>query len=164
MQIKAGNQSFATTRLEVAKTGDVAALRLCIDRICPAQRDRPVAVELPEMKTAADAVGAIGATMEAIGAGDLGAHEAAGLTNVVTGFSQTITGAQLERRLDDVEKGGSAIETGMTQRTPSAGKSSFVCPMRGSNPASLRPNRIHASRIHPLAPEAKTIDQRRARG
>jgi uncharacterized protein DUF5681 len=90
--------------IKVAKTGDVAALRLYIDRICPPQRDRPVAIELPEMKTAADAVGAIGAIMAAIGAGDLGVHEAAELTNVVTGFSQTITAAQLERRLDEVEK------------------------------------------------------------
>ena len=36
--------------------------------------------------------------------GDLGAREAAELTNVVTGFSQTITAAQLERRLDEIEK------------------------------------------------------------
>jgi hypothetical protein len=39
--------------IQVAKTGDVAALRLCVDRICPPQRDRPVAIELPEMTTAA---------------------------------------------------------------------------------------------------------------
>lgn len=150
--------------IKVAKTGDVAALRLCIDRICPPQRDRPVAIELPEMKTAADAVGAIGAIMAAIGAGDLGVHEAAELTNVVTGFSQTIIAAQLERRLGRGRDGGSAIETGMTHRTPSARTSSFVGPIRGSNPASLRPNRIRASLIHLLASQAETIDQRRARG
>jgi Family of unknown function (DUF5681) len=90
--------------IKVAKTGDVAALRLCIDRICPPQRDRPLAIELPEMTTAADAVAAMGAIIQAIGEGDLCAHEAAELTNVVTGFSQTITTAQMERRLDEMEK------------------------------------------------------------
>jgi hypothetical protein len=90
--------------IEVAKSGDVGALRLCIDRICPPQRDRTVAIELPPMTTAADAVAAMGVIMQAIGAGDLGAREARELTNVVAGFSQTITTAQLESRLDEIEK------------------------------------------------------------
>ena len=72
--------------IRVAKTGDVAALRLCIDRICPPPRDRPLAIELPEMTTAADAVAAMGAIMQAIGVGDLGAREAGELA----AFSQTI--------------------------------------------------------------------------
>jgi hypothetical protein len=90
--------------IEVAKSGDVGALRLCIDRICPPQRDRTVAIELPPMTTAADAVAAMGVIMQAIGEGDLGAREAGELANVVAGFTQTITTAQLERRLDDIEK------------------------------------------------------------
>jgi hypothetical protein len=90
--------------IEVAKTGDVAALRLCIDRICPPQRDRTVAIELPEMTTAADAVAGMGTIMQAIAVGDLGAREASELATVVTGFSQTITTAQLEKRLEDIEK------------------------------------------------------------
>jgi hypothetical protein len=35
---------------------------------------------------------------------DLGAGEAAELANVVAAFSQTITTAQLERRLEEIEK------------------------------------------------------------
>ena len=42
--------------------------------------------------------------MQAIGAGDLAANEAAQLTNVITGFSQTVKDAQLEERLDQIEK------------------------------------------------------------
>jgi hypothetical protein len=62
--------------IEVAKTGDVGALRLRPHP--PAQRDRTVAIELPPMTTAADAVAAM--IMQAIGAGDLGAREAGELT------------------------------------------------------------------------------------
>jgi hypothetical protein len=90
--------------IEVAKKGDIGALRLCMDRICPPQRDRTVAIELPPMTTAADAVAAMGVIMEAIGAGDLGAREAGELARVVAGFSQTITTAQLENRLEEIEK------------------------------------------------------------
>ena len=90
--------------IEIAKQGDVGALRLCIDRICPPQRDRTVSLELPPMTTAADAVTAMGVIIQGIGEGELGAREAEGLTNVVTGFSQTVTSAQLEKRLDEIEK------------------------------------------------------------
>jgi len=67
--------------IEIAKEGDVAALRLCIARICAPQRERPQAIELPEMETAADAVAAMGAILQAIGVGDLATREAAELTN-----------------------------------------------------------------------------------
>jgi hypothetical protein len=90
--------------IEVAKSGNVGALRLCIDRICPPQRDRTVAIELPPMTTAADAVAGMGVILQAIGEGDLGAREAGELANVVTGFSQTIATTQLEKRLDQIEK------------------------------------------------------------
>jgi hypothetical protein len=96
--------------IDVAKEGDVGALRVCIARICAPQREQPVAIELPEMTTAADAVAAMGAILQAIGVGDLGPQEAAGLANVVTGFSQTITTAQLEGRLDEMEKALAALK------------------------------------------------------
>ena len=90
--------------IEVAKEGDVTALRLCIDRICPPQRHRPVALELPAMTTAEDAVAAMGAIMQAVGDGDLGAQEAAELAKVVAGFVQTLTTAQLASRVAELEQ------------------------------------------------------------
>jgi hypothetical protein len=103
-------EALVNKLIQVAKDGDVVALRLCIDRICPPQRDRTVAIELPPMTTAADAVAGMGAIMQAIGVGDLGAREAGELASVVAGFSQTITSAQLEKRLDDIEKAMAAMK------------------------------------------------------
>ena len=96
--------ALVTKLIEIAKSGDVAALRVCIDRICPPQRDRAVAIELPPMVTAADAVAGMGTILQAIGVGDLGAQEAGELAKVVAGFSQTVTAAQLESRLGEIEK------------------------------------------------------------
>lgn len=90
--------------ITLAKGGDIAAIRLCIDRICPRQKERPLSFELPPMTTAADAVAAMGAIMQAIGDGDLGAHEAAELSKVVAGFSQTIATADSEQRLGQLEQ------------------------------------------------------------
>ena len=90
--------------LRLAKGGDLAAIRMCLDRILPRLRDVPVSLELPPMKTAADAVAAMGVVVQAIGDGDLSAHEAAQLAKVVAGFSQTIATADLEQRVENTEQ------------------------------------------------------------
>src|SRR5262245_104266 len=41
--------------IEKAKQGDMIALRLCLDRIVPPRRDRPVHFEIPDLKFAEDA-------------------------------------------------------------------------------------------------------------
>jgi hypothetical protein len=90
--------------IRLAKGGDIAAIRLCIDRICPRQRERPVPLDLPPMTAAADAVAAMGAIMQAVGDGDLSAHEAAGLARMVASFSQTVVATEIEQRLQTVEQ------------------------------------------------------------
>jgi uncharacterized protein DUF5681 len=47
--------------IELAKDGDLAALRLCLDRIAPPRKDRPVLFELPPVSSAADAANAAAA-------------------------------------------------------------------------------------------------------
>jgi len=90
--------------IRLAKGGDIAAIRMCIDRICPKQRDRPAPLDLPPMTTAADAVAAMGVIMQALGDGDIGTREAAELSEVVTRFSKTIVTADLEARVAEGER------------------------------------------------------------
>jgi uncharacterized protein DUF5681 len=90
--------------ITLAKDGDIAAMRMCIDRIFPRPHGRPVAFDLPPMTTAADAVTAIGGIMQAIGDGDLSAQEGAELSKVVAGFSQTVATADMEQRLRAIEQ------------------------------------------------------------
>ncbi len=45
--------------VELAMEGDTTALRLCLDRLCPPRKDRPVSFDLPTMKVPADAVAAL---------------------------------------------------------------------------------------------------------
>jgi hypothetical protein len=90
--------------ITLAKEGDVAAIRMCIDRLYPRPRGRAAAFDLPPMTSAADAVSAMGGIMQAIGDGDLSAEEGAELSKVVAGFSQTFATADMERRLREVEQ------------------------------------------------------------
>ena len=51
-------QALSRKAVELALRGDVSALRLCLDRIVPPRKDRPVYFELPKMQEAKDAVNA----------------------------------------------------------------------------------------------------------
>jgi uncharacterized protein DUF5681 len=97
--------------IKLAKDGDVKAIRLCIDRIFPRPRGRPVAFDLPPMTTTTDAITAMGAVVQAIGDGELSAEEGADLAKVVAGFSQTVATADMEQRLRRIEQSLALLET-----------------------------------------------------
>ena len=80
------------------------ALRLCIERLAPARKDRPVWFELPKMKDARDAVNASAAIVEAISTGELTPAEAAELSNVVDSYARVLQAAEFEERLSKLEK------------------------------------------------------------
>ena len=77
--LKASAKELIEKAIELAKGGDGPALRLCIERLAPARKDRPVWFDFPEMKEAKDAVKASAAIFAAIAAGDLTPSEASEL-------------------------------------------------------------------------------------
>src|SRR6478609_3106687 len=99
-------QATALTQkaIDVALTGDIPALRLCLDRILPPRKDSPVAFDLPEIKTINDAVPAMGALVKAVGQGDLTPVEAGELTKMVQAFAKIIETAELEERVRTLEE------------------------------------------------------------
>ena len=100
-----GQASALTQKaIDVALTGDIPALRLCLDRILPPRRDSPVAFDLPEMKTLNDTVSAMGAIVKAVGDGDLTPTEAGELTKMVQAFAKIIETAELEERVRKLEE------------------------------------------------------------
>ena len=64
-------EALTRIAIDLAKEGDMAALRLCMDRVCPPTRHRPVSFELPQLAVAQDAVGAMGTIVQAIADGEL---------------------------------------------------------------------------------------------
>jgi Family of unknown function (DUF5681) len=88
---------------ELAKNGDIAAIRICMDRIAPARKDEPVAVELPPIETAADAVAAAATIVAAVAAGDLTASEAAELAKVVDIYVRALETKGFDERLTKLE-------------------------------------------------------------
>jgi len=73
-------EAEALTRkaVDLALEGDTTALRLCLERIAPPQRDAHVSVALPPMKSSADAARVAAAVLDAVAVSELtpteGAH------------------------------------------------------------------------------------------
>ena len=66
-------QSDALTQTAISKAlnGDSIALRLCMDRIAPPMKDKPVIFPLPQMRDAMDASQAAGSVLSAVSDGTL---------------------------------------------------------------------------------------------
>jgi hypothetical protein len=57
--------------IDSATQGDTTALRLCIEPILPARKDRPVSFDLPRIETVTDSVKATAAIASAVADGEL---------------------------------------------------------------------------------------------
>ena len=55
--------------IDLALTGDMAALRLCLDRILPPRKDRPLTFHFPEITNAAEAAASMSAILAAVASG-----------------------------------------------------------------------------------------------
>jgi hypothetical protein len=102
--LKANAKELIEKAIDMAKGGDGPALRLCIERLAPVRKDRPVWFDLPEMKEARDAVNASAAIVAAVAVGDLTPSEAAELSKVVDGYARTLQAVEFEDRLSKIEK------------------------------------------------------------
>ena len=89
--------------IEMAKTGDPAALRLVIDRIIPPRRERPIVFDMPKLESPADAVKATAALVEAVSVGDITPGEASELSKLVDGFTNALKAEDLQKRVGAIE-------------------------------------------------------------
>jgi len=88
----------------LAKAGDIAALRLCLERLLPPRKDRPVAFEFPRIDSVEDAPKAMAAIASAVADGDLTPIEAAELSKVVEGYTRAVETADISARLLRLEQ------------------------------------------------------------
>jgi Family of unknown function (DUF5681) len=89
--------------IERAKEGDMAAIRLVMDRICPPRKERPIRFALPKLEQPSDAVAAAALIVEAVASGDLTASEATELSRVVAAYATALEAANFDARLSKLE-------------------------------------------------------------
>jgi hypothetical protein len=99
-------EAEALTRkaIELAMSGDITALKLCLDRLAPPRKDRHVAFELPPLARAADATKASAALVAAVADGDLTPAEAAELGKLIESYVRALEATDFALRLDNLER------------------------------------------------------------
>src|SRR6516164_986051 len=76
-------EALTQKAVDMALAGDTVALKICIDRIYPARKDRPVRFALPPIRSARDAADIAAAIAQAVAAGHITPSEAAEIGKVV---------------------------------------------------------------------------------
>jgi hypothetical protein len=99
-------EADALTRkaVELALKGDTTALRLCLERLAPPAKDRPISVSLPPLAGAEDASKAMAAVVGAMASGEITPSEAGAVAAVVETYRRTVETADIERRLAALEE------------------------------------------------------------
>jgi hypothetical protein len=99
-------EAEALTRkaIEKALEGDSVALRLCLDRIAPPRKDRPVSFELPKIDSADEASKALGAILKGVAAGKVTPIEAEAVAGLLDRYARTLETRDFEARIEALEK------------------------------------------------------------
>jgi Family of unknown function (DUF5681) len=95
------------TRMAISKAmeGDLTAVRLCLDRIAPPRKDRPVSFALPKIETAEDSLKASSAILAACADGTLSPGEAEVMA-LISAHVRTLEVTELDRRIAALEQRG----------------------------------------------------------
>lgn len=80
------------------------ALKLCMERIAPLRRGRPVRFELPVMKDSGDLVKSLGGVLQAVAAGDLTPDEGSTVAGIMNAKRLAIETVEIEQRLVALER------------------------------------------------------------
>jgi hypothetical protein len=90
--------------LELAKERNVAAVKMLLDRVWPANRSRPLEIDAPEIKHPRDLLTVMAGITNATFAGDATAQEGRDAAKVLQAHLQAIVDIDLEARITQLEK------------------------------------------------------------
>lgn len=131
-------EEMVTNIMDRAKNGDPTAMRLCMERLVPTGRNRPVAIDLPVVKTPDDAQAALAVVTAELAAGTLTVSEASaliGLIDRMLRLAERMWNFERARRygarrdailLDDEQAPEAAAQTPQTAEKPDAPRYSPV--------------------------------------
>jgi hypothetical protein len=97
-------EALTRKAVEMALAGDGTALRLCLDRILPPRRERPVNFKLPRLQAPGDAAEAMAALAGAVASAEITPGEAAELAKLVEAFVRALEASEFDQRLRTIEE------------------------------------------------------------
>jgi hypothetical protein len=97
-------EAITRKAIENALNGDMAAIRLCMERLIPLRKDRTVSFSLPEINGADDGAKAMAGVLRALADGDMTPIEASNVSGVIEIYRKTLETAEFEGRLKSLEQ------------------------------------------------------------
>ena len=94
------------TRIAIDKAleGDTAALRLCLDRIARPRRGAPISIELPPVRSAAEAAEASASVLASVARGEVTPDEAGRIMALLEAHKSIVAAGDLEGRIAALEE------------------------------------------------------------
>lgn len=92
-------QKLTRTAIDHALSGDMTALKLCLDRICPPTRDATVRVDLPPLESASDVMLATETVILAVANGEIGLSAGEVLLRLLEHHRRAMDSGDIERRV-----------------------------------------------------------------
>lgn len=102
-QLEGAAEQLISKAMEMALNGDIAAMRLCLERILPVRRDRLIQIELPPIGTAGQVSSAVDTVFRAIGEGRITPVEGETITNILVHKMKAMQVEEIESRLEKLE-------------------------------------------------------------
>ncbi len=89
--------------IDMAKSGDMAAIRICMDRLIPPRKHRPITLALPAIERPEDILKAVDAITQATTKGEIALDEANSLLGLVEAARRALETEAMHRELDDLK-------------------------------------------------------------
>ena len=89
--------------IELAKAGDMAAIRLCLERILPPLKSRPLNVTIPSIKKSDDILRSVNSILAAVSEGHITQEEADALLKIVEHGRKAMETEALHSELDELQ-------------------------------------------------------------
>ncbi|SHN66521.1 DUF5681 domain-containing protein [Bradyrhizobium erythrophlei] len=90
--------------IDLALAGDLTALRICLDRILPPRKDRPVTFNFPVITRISEAANTMSAVLTAVAAGEITPAEAAEISKLVDTYVKAVEATDLSERIEKLER------------------------------------------------------------
>ncbi len=92
--------------VEMALAGDTTAMRLCLERLCPPRKDRPVVFAMPAIENVCDVARATSSVISAVACGDLSPMEGVEVARLLELFTRASVMVEFEQRIKKLEEDG----------------------------------------------------------
>jgi hypothetical protein len=98
-------EAEAITRICIDKAleGDATAIRLCLERLVPVRKSRPVTIKLPTIETPEDVLAAMQAVVQSVAVGDTAPDDAQAIMGLLEQTRRAQELVDIESRLAALE-------------------------------------------------------------